>query len=363
MITLAVDHEFRALCPPLTPDEVEQLTANLLADGCREPLVVWAGPPHARLCPRCRDKGREIALEESRALRLVLVGNPDEAWQLRDQIEWTCPRCRYMEQQRWIILDGHHRYDICQQHDLPFSLREVSRVTTREEAINWIIENQLGRRNLNVEQQAYLRGRRRNLLKTSRGREAIPVESPIHDENLHDASFPVSGKALGKEYGVSEYTVIRDGQFAAALDLMSKHDPNIRAQVLSGQSPLTKQEVIDAGKALARDKTLAEPEPNWKQIAARQRRPSTPPVEEWKKTSFEQTTLKCSSELNLYLRAIENAGGILAMAEPCPLRAQKVLVGTMEKYLAELTRHYAELKREWTNPRTIDLPTEDHAHG
>jgi hypothetical protein len=365
MITLAIDPEFRALCPPLTPDEYEQLTANLLADGCREPLVVWAGPPQQRRCPRCEAKGHETTLEESRALRLVLVGNRDEAWQLRDQIEWTCPRCRYTEQQPWTILDGHHRYQICQQHGLVFSLREVPRVTTRDEAIDWIIENQLGRRNLNEQQQWYLRGKRRNLIKMIRSPEAIPVKSPIHDENMHDATIPITTKELAKEYGVNESTVIKDGQFAAALDLMSDHDPKIRAQVLSGHSPLTKQEVIDAGKALAKDKTLAEAEPDWKQIAARQRRPSLAPVEEWQKTNFAQTTLKLSSELNLYLRAIERAGGILEMAEECSIKTQKQLIARIEEQWAEIAAQYADLKRDWNvdNPRTIDLSREDRDHG
>src|SRR5262245_21697891 len=39
---LRLDPEFQAAIPPLLAEEVEQLERNVVADGCREPLVVWA---------------------------------------------------------------------------------------------------------------------------------------------------------------------------------------------------------------------------------------------------------------------------------------------------------------------------------
>jgi hypothetical protein len=38
---IEIDSEFQALIPPLPEDERAQLEATLLADGCRDPLVVW----------------------------------------------------------------------------------------------------------------------------------------------------------------------------------------------------------------------------------------------------------------------------------------------------------------------------------
>ncbi|MDP6704054.1 MAG: hypothetical protein QF775_01045, partial [archaeon] len=83
--------EFKKLIPPLEDSEFELLEENILADGCREPLVVWNG----------------------------------------------------------ILLDGHHRLSICLEHGLPFKT-----VSPREEikdnldAKIWIFENQFGRRDL-----------------------------------------------------------------------------------------------------------------------------------------------------------------------------------------------------------------------
>lgn len=38
-----INPAFRALIPPLFPDELAQLEANIVADGCRDPLVTWRG--------------------------------------------------------------------------------------------------------------------------------------------------------------------------------------------------------------------------------------------------------------------------------------------------------------------------------
>ena len=48
MIELQIDPNFQALIRPLQEDERAQLEANLLEEGCREALVVWAGesPAH-----------------------------------------------------------------------------------------------------------------------------------------------------------------------------------------------------------------------------------------------------------------------------------------------------------------------------
>jgi len=96
---IEIDEELASLIPPLTDEERQQLEPNILADGCRDPLAVWA----------------------------------EEA----------------------ILLDGHNRYRICQQHDVPFDVREVS-LPDRDAAKRWIILNQFGRRNLTPYQRAEL---------------------------------------------------------------------------------------------------------------------------------------------------------------------------------------------------------------
>ena len=59
---------------------------------------------------------------------------------------------------RVLILDGHNRRRLCEAHGLPYESMKVDTVSTREEAIQWISDNQKARRNLSPDEQARLRG-------------------------------------------------------------------------------------------------------------------------------------------------------------------------------------------------------------
>jgi len=86
---MRISPEFRRLIPPLGAEELSQLEANIIADGCRDPLVTWEG----------------------------------------------------------ILIDGHNRYDICMRHGLPFNAVAME-FADRDAVLVWIIRNQFGRRNL-----------------------------------------------------------------------------------------------------------------------------------------------------------------------------------------------------------------------
>lgn len=90
MQKLKIDKEFQNLIPPLSPEEFKQLKENIIADGCREPLVVWNG----------------------------------------------------------IIVDGHNRYKICSENNIFFKT-EDKEFSDRSAVVEWMLRNQLGRRNLN----------------------------------------------------------------------------------------------------------------------------------------------------------------------------------------------------------------------
>ena len=88
---IVIDDEFRSLIPPLSTEERQQLECNLIADGCRDPLVIW--------------KGKNI------------------------------------------LLDGHNRYEICEECNIDFDTTKL-KFDDRNEAQIWIIKNQFGRRNI-----------------------------------------------------------------------------------------------------------------------------------------------------------------------------------------------------------------------
>lgn len=46
-----------------------------------------------------------------------------------------------------IIVDGHNRYEICNKHNIPYEVKEIE-FASKEEAIIWMVRQQLGRRSL-----------------------------------------------------------------------------------------------------------------------------------------------------------------------------------------------------------------------
>jgi transposase-like protein len=152
-VTLRVDPEFHCWMCQLTAEERAQLEANLRAEGCRDPLVVWPqddGPP--------------------------------------------------------ILLDGHNRYEICQQYGLPFRMAEAQGISTREDAQIWIVRNQLGRRNLTDFQRIELAEWLRPLFE-ERARENQGIRTDL-PQTFAEGLTPVETREkIAKAAGVSRETV------------------------------------------------------------------------------------------------------------------------------------------------------------
>lgn len=91
---MLIDEEFKSLIHPLSEEEYKGLEESILKEGVRDSLVVW-------------DNGND-----------------------------------------WILIDGHNRYEIAQKHNLPYNQRRME-FPDRESVKEWIITNQLSRRNIN----------------------------------------------------------------------------------------------------------------------------------------------------------------------------------------------------------------------
>jgi len=103
---LLINEKFRDLIPALTADELNLLTENIKKDGVREPILIW----------------------------------------------------------RNTIIDGHNRYAICQKNNISFTTKELN-FSDDNEALLFIIKNQLGRRNLTEFSKANLALQLENIIK------------------------------------------------------------------------------------------------------------------------------------------------------------------------------------------------------
>jgi ParB-like chromosome segregation protein Spo0J len=94
-----IDPEFKALMCPLNQDEIDGLKESIKAEGLRDRLIVW--------------------------------------------------------KEHNILLDGHHRYEICQELGIAPKIREIDQ-PDRVSAKIWVLNNQRSRRNLDESQRAML---------------------------------------------------------------------------------------------------------------------------------------------------------------------------------------------------------------
>ena len=138
---------------------------------------------------------------------------------------------------RQVLLDGHVRRAICRARHIAYEKR-ILELPDRTSAIIWVIENQLGRRNLTPEAQAYLRGRAYNLEKRPGARTDLDA-SRQGGEKLSER--------LAEVYRVGSRTIERDGQFALQLDqLAGMYGAAIKNAVLTRDAKMTRAEVARA---------------------------------------------------------------------------------------------------------------------
>lgn len=195
MTNIIVDPRFRDKIPKPTPEELEQLERNILADGyIREPLVIW--------------KGQNI------------------------------------------LIDGHNRWTIYQKHteELPFpDVREME-FENENSAEDWMLMNQLGRRNLSPEQCSVLRAQVYRTMRKSVGAPEGNVNAK--KQNIQNGSFvfePTGNTAekTAKRLGVGKGTIIRDDQFLRGLEAAEEVAPGFKDEVLNGETKAKKAEVAE----------------------------------------------------------------------------------------------------------------------
>ena len=168
---LAVDPEFRDLIPPLNEEELKLLEESLVADGCESPLTVWNG----------------------------------------------------------VIIDGHNRYAICRKHGIPFSIQEKN-FSSRDDAMLWMLRNQLGRRNLNSYQRVELVLKFEPLVKSAAEQRMLAGK----------AANPVPTLAQGQTKGktrdhLSEAAGVSHGTFAKAKKLVQSADEETKRELRAGK--------------------------------------------------------------------------------------------------------------------------------
>jgi len=118
----------------------------------------------------------------------------------------------------WFLVDGHNRFKICQKHGLNFRVR-LQEFSSDEEVHNFMIDQQLGRRNLNDQQIRYLQGMKYNMSKSHHGGYFKKKEGDV-------------AIRLSKELGSSPATLRRNEKFYLGMDVIDQHNPQLKKKIL-----------------------------------------------------------------------------------------------------------------------------------
>lgn len=116
-------------------------------------------------------------------------------------------------EQENVLLDGHNRKEICERRGIPFEVRPLS-LPDRQSAIRWILDNQLGRRNLTPDQFRVLLGER-YLAEKQQGRRTDITYPHIGEKSI-------TAERIASDHGVSKNTVERAAAVVRDLPLKEK---------------------------------------------------------------------------------------------------------------------------------------------
>lgn len=199
---LKIDKDFKNLIRPLQRKEYLQLEADVLENGCREPIVVYDG----------------------------------------------------------FIIDGHNRYEICRKHNIPFTIT-VMAFEYKEEAIAWLCAQQLCRRNITDETRKFLIGMqyesekivnsRKNILgvnQYSKLNPTIPYEGFDSNRDRSQTLGHITAQKIANENNVSIGSVRKYAMYTRALEVIGKADPAMVPRILSGRYKISHQNVIDLSR-------------------------------------------------------------------------------------------------------------------
>lgn len=185
-----ISPELKALIPPLSEEEYNLLENSLITESCREAIILWEN----------KDK--------------------------------------------FTVIDGHNRYEICKKYhlDFKFQVKEFENIAKVKE---WMIANQLGKRNLTELQKSYLRG----LQYKNEKQKTFNISNLKPFAQVGKLSTSTEQQKtiekLGEFHQVSPKTIQRDEKFAVGLDSLTGADTTLKNKILVKEINIPRKVIQD----------------------------------------------------------------------------------------------------------------------
>ena len=201
---IVVKEELKAYIDPLTPDELDALERSIVAEGCRDALVLWND----------------------------------------------------------LLIDGHNRYAICQKHGLPFNTVQATQFKNMDDVHLWMIDQHLGRRSVSDFQRGVLALRKREIIAARRSAAAAAVMAAKADAPQAEGEAPWEGEtdpvvaaalasvakvpdeALDTREALARVARLSSSQVKLIETIQQKAAPEVVAAVRSGDISLSTAAVV-----------------------------------------------------------------------------------------------------------------------
>lgn len=181
-MNIVVNPDLQAYIDPLTPEEYTALERSILAEGCRDALVLWGQ----------------------------------------------------------VLVDGHNRYGICQKHGIAFQTVQNTRFASMEDVHLWMIEQHLGRRSVSDFQRGVLALRQREIVAARRERALAqapadaPDAAPGTDAAAPDGVTSTAPEPLPSREAIAKAARISSTQVKLIETIQKQAAPEVVAAVRSG---------------------------------------------------------------------------------------------------------------------------------
>lgn len=173
-MNIVVNEELKAYIDPLSADEHEALERSILAEGCRDALVLWGD----------------------------------------------------------LLVDGHNRYGICQKHGVPFETVQAKHFQSMDDVHLWMIDQHLGRRSVSDFQRGVLALRKREIVAARRAKAA---ENAAPAAEAAPADDSAEQQALATREALARAARLSSTQVKQIETIQQKAAPEVVAAVKAGE--------------------------------------------------------------------------------------------------------------------------------
>ncbi len=190
MKELKIDPELRDLLPPLTSEEYKKLEKNIVDNGFDEnfPIMEWQG----------------------------------------------------------FIVDGHNRYDICRKHNIEPVIGTLA-YETKEEVMEWMLDIQLGRRNLSPIQKIAITEKYRPIYEKQAKKNkqnAMMIARQNNENNKNEQFSQISSTTVDSKNKIdvraklAETAGVSTDTYSKGKKILNSNNEKLKQEVLSGEKSI-----------------------------------------------------------------------------------------------------------------------------